>query len=64
MPYQFKPGAEAIWFLLVTLITTAVQFFQGAPPTDWGVWALSLAAALVRTLIGAALHLMSGSNPA
>lgn len=63
MPYQFKPGAETIWFILVALITTAAQFFQGAPPTDWHVWAVSLAAALTRTLLGAAMHLLGGSNP-
>jgi len=63
MPYQFKPGAESIWFILVLMITTAAQFFQGAPPTDWQVWAISLAAALTRTILGAALQLLGGGNP-
>lgn len=56
MTYFFKPTPEFWWALLTTVIGTVATAIatQGAlPPTDWRAWAVGLASAAVRGVIGA-----------
>lgn len=61
--YDFKPKAEAVWFILTAMAAAALQFLNGAPPTDWHAWGIALAAAAVRAGLGAALHALDGVQP-
>ena len=65
MKYDFKGTQEAVWFVVVAVLTTLMQALITFDPnavTDWRVWAIGLAAASVRTAASAILSWM-GSHP-
>lgn len=55
MSYNFKPTPELIWALVVVVtgvVATAVATQGDLPPTDWRTWAIAVATAVVRALVG------------
>jgi hypothetical protein len=56
--YQFKPKPELFWFMVVAMITVAMQVlveFDPATITDWNTWGVGIGAAMVRAAAGAFL---------
>lgn len=54
--YVFKLDQELLWFIAVAVLTTVAQLaidFKPEAITDWRVWAVSGAAAIVRAAGGA-----------
>lgn len=63
MEYQFRPTPELIWFVLTAVVAVVAQALTGAPPTDWRVWGVSIAAAAVRAAVGALLSYTTTPEP-
>lgn len=60
MTYFFKPTPEFWWALLTTVmgtVATAIATQGTLPPTDWRAWAVGLASAAVRGVLGVLLSL-------
>ncbi|MGE3267161.1 MAG: hypothetical protein AB7P40_00340 [Chloroflexota bacterium] len=56
--YRFKKLDEALWFMLVAVVTVLAQellTFDGTAITEWRTWAVALASAAVRAAAGALL---------
>ncbi|PZM91983.1 MAG: hypothetical protein DIU79_12290 [Actinobacteria bacterium] len=62
--YVFKPRPEAVWFVLVAVLTVLMQALAEFDPeaiTDWRAWAIGIGAAMVRAL-GAAVLVLLGKG--
>lgn len=58
LSYSFRPKPELFWFLVVSVLTVAMQAlieFDPAAITDWRAWGVGIGAACVRAFAGAFL---------